>query len=108
MTRDEASLSGLKHYFTGTLCSNGHLDWRYVCNGGCRSCMKPPEPAARWNGEDMGGRYRYVVTRRLRIPALPPLQDAEQMQRFDAWLEKYARQWLVNYGYWQAPTDEPL
>jgi len=38
VTRAEASAAGLKRYFTGTSCRNGHLDDRYVHNGGCVQC----------------------------------------------------------------------
>lgn len=40
ITRTEAIASGLKHYFTGKLCKNGHLDVRTVSKCECVSCAK--------------------------------------------------------------------
>lgn len=39
MTRDEAIKRGLKHYFTGRPCSNGHTAHRYVRGGQCVQCV---------------------------------------------------------------------
>lgn len=105
MTRDQASLAGWTVYFTGKLCTNGHLDWRYVSTTQCRGCTKPMPPPQPWRGDDGGGLYRVTLTRRVRVPVSPPIDDAQQMQRFDAWLEKAAREWLKNYGYWTPSPD---
>lgn len=42
MTREEAINQGLVRYFTGQPCKRGHLTFRYVANGGCESCLRPP------------------------------------------------------------------
>lgn len=42
--RREARDKGLKWYFTGTTCVNGHIDERQTSNGVCKSCSY-----ARWN-----------------------------------------------------------
>ena len=34
----QAKAQGLKHYFTGKPCKNGHATIRQVSNGGCRAC----------------------------------------------------------------------
>jgi len=39
ITRQEAKQQGLRHYFTGKTCSNGHIDIRFVSVGSCRSCQ---------------------------------------------------------------------
>lgn len=105
LTRDEASLLSRTVYFTGTLCGNGHLDWRYVSNGACRSCMKPPKPAQPYMGNSVAGLYRVMVTRKLRLPVVPPLQDAEMMKRFDVALERAGREWLKMMGHWNPPKE---
>lgn len=46
MTRKEAKANGLKHYYTGTPCKNGHIDMRRQDNGDCLSCRK--ENFAKW------------------------------------------------------------
>lgn len=40
MKRSRAKLEGLKHYFTGKLCRNGHSSHRFVSNGGCSECLR--------------------------------------------------------------------
>jgi hypothetical protein len=39
ITRKEAQAAGLKKYFTGKPCKEGHVSERYV-NGGCIGCEK--------------------------------------------------------------------
>ncbi len=58
VTRAEAEAAGLKRYFTGVPCKNGHVAERYCCNTRCCPCQhaasarttaKNPEKArARW------------------------------------------------------------
>lgn len=38
--RKDAKAKGLKRYFTGKPCKNGHVDWRYTANAHCVSCAK--------------------------------------------------------------------
>jgi hypothetical protein len=40
MTRKEAKAKGLKRYFTGNACKNGHITERYTCNYECVECDK--------------------------------------------------------------------
>ncbi len=50
VTRSAAKASGLRHYFTGKPCGNGHVAPRFAGNGWCVSCAmarnKSPEKAA--------------------------------------------------------------
>lgn len=39
LDRSVAREMGLKIYRTGKPCKRGHIDWRYVSNGGCLKCM---------------------------------------------------------------------
>jgi len=39
----EAKKLGLQLFFTGKKCSNGHLDFRYVEGGACRTCRSIAE-----------------------------------------------------------------
>lgn len=91
-TRDEAALAGSTVYFTGKLCQSGHLDWRYVSNMACRSCLKPPKPMRQWGGD---GAYRYEIHQKLRTCGLPPVQHLEVFQRY---LESCAHEWLIKVG----------
>ena len=40
ITRAAAKLRGLRIYFTGKPCINGHIDDRMVSNGNCVTCAK--------------------------------------------------------------------
>jgi len=40
ITKVEAKERGLKHYYTGILCKNGHMDKRYTSNGRCMECNR--------------------------------------------------------------------
>jgi len=40
ITRQEARQRGLKTYFTGVACKNGHVSSRYVQSGTCSACIK--------------------------------------------------------------------
>lgn len=40
ITREEALSEGLKFYYTGRLCKNGHDTHRLVYNRQCRQCSK--------------------------------------------------------------------
>lgn len=42
ISRSEAKELGLKKYFTGTPCKNGHLSERRVCNCICLECKRDP------------------------------------------------------------------
>lgn len=38
-TRAQAAADGDKTYFTGKVCKNGHMTYRYVQSGGCYDCI---------------------------------------------------------------------
>lgn len=38
--REQAKAAGEVYYFTGEQCNHGHIDLRYVKNGGCVTCVK--------------------------------------------------------------------
>lgn len=38
ISREKAKKEGLKFYFTGKQCKNGHIEPRYVCNKYCSKC----------------------------------------------------------------------
>jgi|SRR5690349_10328282 len=39
ISRKEAKVQGLKHYFTGVACKRGHVNERYVSTGNCVDCL---------------------------------------------------------------------
>jgi hypothetical protein len=51
ITRKDAKVQGLRYYFTGKACPQGHLSERVVFNSSCRACQREanrahPRPAA--------------------------------------------------------------
>ena len=40
ISRKEAIDKGMKTYFTGVQCKNGHIDYRRVDNKTCNQCIK--------------------------------------------------------------------
>jgi hypothetical protein len=40
MTRKQAEALGESKYFTGEVCKNGHLSYRYTSSGTCESCIR--------------------------------------------------------------------
>jgi len=40
ISRKDARAAGLKHYFTGKPCPRGHIDYRFVSVGTCKSCAR--------------------------------------------------------------------
>lgn len=44
--RQKAKDAGLKHYFTGLSCRNGHIDKRQVSDGTCMACSR--EKSSKW------------------------------------------------------------
>ena len=75
VSRQEALVLGLKHYYTGVLCKNGHDAQRYTTCGGCVDCTKDrarkrkeldPEgyrqkcrqACTKWEKSDKGKTYR--------------------------------------------------
>jgi G:T-mismatch repair DNA endonuclease (very short patch repair protein) len=39
-TKEEAVARGERHFYTGAPCSRGHIDYRYVSTGGCKTCHR--------------------------------------------------------------------
>lgn len=55
ISRKEAQLLGLKRYFTGSTCTNGHTEERITSNGACIRCSY--ERTAKYRAADPG-KYR--------------------------------------------------
>lgn len=103
MTRDEARIEMRTLYFTGQLCVQGHLDWRWTSGGQCRSCQNPPPKVTRYQGLNPLG-YKYTFTPRLKMLVLPENED--QMRSLIAILENAAREWAYSWGLAVKPKDD--
>lgn len=49
MSRKDAFNRGLKKFFTGKFCKNGHLSERYTVSGSCDKCYRAYIPVSKHN-----------------------------------------------------------
>jgi 5-methylcytosine-specific restriction endonuclease McrA len=66
--RKQAKEAGLKTYFTGKPCSNGHVSDRFVTSGSCRLCAA--DGCARWEAKNKDSRAAYYRYYREKNPEL--------------------------------------
>ena len=64
--RRDAISKGLKWYFTGKPCKNGHIDIRQVSNKGCKSCQKITFAA--WEAKNLAKRAEEKMEKRKANP----------------------------------------
>ena len=57
ISRAAAKAAGLKHYFTGKPCARGHIDYRFVSVGTCKSCARERAMANHVHTTDRRRRY---------------------------------------------------
>lgn len=62
ITRDEAIKRGLKRFYTGVQCKNGHTDERYVSTRTCATCMN--DHNKRNKAKNPRKKYEYNENRR--------------------------------------------
>lgn len=60
VTRAEAIAAGMKKYFTGKICSNGHLDQRFASTWSCVACQRTS--SEKWFAENPE-RLREITSR---------------------------------------------
>jgi 5-methylcytosine-specific restriction endonuclease McrA len=60
ITRAEARAKGLKRYFSGEPCGNGHIAERFVCNSMCCECGKLRQRTESWSGRKTGLRDQAI------------------------------------------------
>ena len=65
ISRKEAKEKGLKRYFTGKRCKNGHIAQRLVSSFGCVICEN--ERAQAWKKTVKGKRWQKNYTKKQRI-----------------------------------------
>jgi len=70
-SRQEATKSGSKYYFTGDPCRNGHLSPRHM-NGGCIQCTRDRN---RRNADKRKAKYREKVDRELKAKSGTPISQ---------------------------------
>lgn len=68
-TRMEAFKQGMKRYYTGKACKNGHLSQRYVKGGMCVDCLKM-HSREKYNEDNGAWVTLHLVVPRLAVPIL--------------------------------------
>lgn len=79
VTKKDAKLIGLKHFFTGKPCKRGHIDRRFVSTGVCVSCNRDNVSSGR-----VENRHDVVFTYRIHredFPAAQAFCEALRLQR---------------------------
>src|ERR1039458_2004942 len=86
ITRKEALSKGLKRYFTGMLCQNGHLSERYTNNHICAECAK--KHAAQWRKDNLMLNRESVNISARKWCKNNPHKNAAKLHRTPIWLTK--------------------
>lgn len=91
VTRDDAKASGLKRFFTGIPCPQGHVSERSVARRACLACRA--EKAVRWRAENPGVDAERVANYRAanpeRVKASRDAYSARNRDKLNARAEKY-------------------
>lgn len=81
VSKSEAESLGVRRYFTGKPCKNGHLEYRDVKHG-CRGCRREKEKARRKTEKGRELKKRYLATPNGR--AKKALQKKRRLERIKA------------------------
>ena len=74
-TQKEARKQGLKRYFTGKPCKNGHVSERYI-GGGCLECM--PTAGKKWRKKNGEKRKKYQKEWHIKNPSYNKNQQKQR------------------------------
>lgn len=99
ISRAEAIAHGLKRYFDGHECKNGHATGRFVSTGRCTQCQY--DASKKWTDKNPGITYQYVKGWRSRNPK----QHVIQVSR---WAEKNPEKVLANQALYRDRNREKL
>jgi hypothetical protein len=87
ISRGDAEFLGLKHFFTGVPCGNGHIAKRLTSCGNCQECMRIRHESKRKEFNNKSREYQ----------ARNPAMNRERVRR---WREKnleYVRKYMMEY-----------
>lgn len=82
ISRKEAKVLGLTHYFTGKPCSRGHLSLRYVTTCQCVECLN------KWQIENADKKKEYGQRWRDRNPDYIKTWKQENPNWYSEWIEE--------------------
>lgn len=92
ITKEEAKALGLKRYFTGKPCLNGHLVERYAMNGGCAECRRLATEKCAPTRKEKKAEYDKVRAEKYRVRRAN--LDAA---RYKSRKKEYAARWAAYY-----------
>ena len=102
ISRDEAEAKGLRHYFTGTPCRNGHIAQRYVSTMGCKDCLRRYTRVP-------GGGDNYMDPKRVEILKVsipvPKGKSIDDLEAFIAMTTNSADEAAKVLGWHEGPGD---
>lgn len=88
-SKNEAESLGVRRYFTGKHCKNGHLEYRDIKHG-CRGCRREREKARRKTEKGRELKKRYLATPNAKvIKALQKKRRLERIKSDPVLLEAY-------------------
>lgn len=91
ISRKEAKTLGLKHYFTGKECPNGHISKRTVSSYGCVQCGAEWAANERATNPDFLDRQRTICreNNRRRYQEDPEFRERSKAQSYAGWKRRF-------------------
>jgi hypothetical protein len=90
ISKKEAKMQGLIHYFTNKTCTNGHISLRYVSTGRCKSCKflesRKYTEKGYWKNYHQSN-IDYIRERGLKYRSKPEIRERER-KRSSEWYFK--------------------
>ncbi len=81
ISRNDALSNGLKTYYTGELCKNGHKTYRYTQSGSCSKCVNSERVVSESN------LVSRIIALRMRADALEAQLEKRQRENLDTVIE---------------------
>ena len=98
IARSAAKAAGLKFFFTGIACKNGHVSDRYSVNGHCVECEKARKQAPEYRARHRAYMSEFHAREDVRVRR----EAFQRTDEFKAWRSDYMSKW------WRSPKGLAL